>query len=202
MVVAGRVRCTGVVSELWTIGHWDVSARGLPEPAAARGDRPGRRRSGAAGVAEESSVRTRRVARLAERGRHRLRAAGRAGRTASETAGGRRRQRRLEERELPQRRGLHPRRRLPRGHRAARSAGAREASGAALRRADAVAMPPVPIANTLSASGWTVWHLIGDAPPRRHELGAWGPKPLRDADGRLTDPALLGSAHLSRSKEE
>lgn len=50
--------------------------------------------------------------------------------------------------------------------------------------------------------GWTVWHLIGDAPPRRHELGAWGPKALRDADGRLTDPALRRSAHLSRSKEE
>ena len=58
------------------------------------------------------------------------------------------------------------------------------------------------IANTMTARGWTVWHLIGDAPPRRHELGAWGPTPLLDADGRLTDPALLGSAHLSRSKEE
>ena len=44
------------------------------------------------------------------------------------------------------------------------------------------------IANTLTARGWTVWHLIGDAAPRRHELGQWGAQPVVDADGRVTYP--------------
>lgn len=44
------------------------------------------------------------------------------------------------------------------------------------------------IANTLTAEDWTVWHLIGDAPPRRHELGRWGAPPSIDANGRLTYP--------------
>jgi hypothetical protein len=44
------------------------------------------------------------------------------------------------------------------------------------------------IANTLSAQGWTVWHLIGDAPPRRHELGRWGADPSIDADAQVTYP--------------
>lgn len=46
------------------------------------------------------------------------------------------------------------------------------------------------IANTLTARGWTVWHLIGDAPPRRHELGQWGATPSADANAHLTYPAL------------
>lgn len=45
------------------------------------------------------------------------------------------------------------------------------------------------IANTLAAQGWTVWHLIGDAEPRRHELGRWGATPSVDADGHVTYPA-------------
>ena len=45
------------------------------------------------------------------------------------------------------------------------------------------------IANTLAARGWTVWHLMGDGSPRRHELGAWGAAPRVTADGRLTYPA-------------
>jgi uncharacterized protein (DUF488 family) len=44
------------------------------------------------------------------------------------------------------------------------------------------------IANTLSAQGWTVWHLIGDAPPRRHELGQWGARPSVDANAQVTYP--------------
>lgn len=44
------------------------------------------------------------------------------------------------------------------------------------------------IANTLTAGGWTVWHLIGDAAPRRHELGQWGAAPSVDANGQLTYP--------------
>jgi uncharacterized protein (DUF488 family) len=46
------------------------------------------------------------------------------------------------------------------------------------------------IANTLTAQGWTVWHLIDDAPPRRHELGQWGAAPSIDANARVTYPAL------------
>lgn len=45
------------------------------------------------------------------------------------------------------------------------------------------------VANTLAARGWTVWHLIDDAPPRRHELGQWGAAPTVDADGQVTYPA-------------
>lgn len=45
------------------------------------------------------------------------------------------------------------------------------------------------IANTLTARGWTVWHLIGDAPPRRHELGRWGADPSVDGTGQVIYPA-------------
>jgi uncharacterized protein (DUF488 family) len=45
------------------------------------------------------------------------------------------------------------------------------------------------IANTLVAQGWTVWHLIGNAQPRRHGLGEWGAEPVVGADGRVTYPA-------------
>lgn len=48
------------------------------------------------------------------------------------------------------------------------------------------------IANTLAARGWTVWHLMGDGPPRRHELGIWGAAPAVDADGQVTYPSEPG----------
>lgn len=51
------------------------------------------------------------------------------------------------------------------------------------------------IANTLTAQGWTVWHLIGDAEPRRHELGRWGADPLVDARGRITYPPSPPTGH-------
>ncbi|MDN5761883.1 MAG: DUF488 domain-containing protein [Microlunatus sp.] len=43
------------------------------------------------------------------------------------------------------------------------------------------------IANTLTARGWTVRHIIGDAEPRVHQLGQWGATPVVD-DGRVTYP--------------
>lgn len=43
------------------------------------------------------------------------------------------------------------------------------------------------IANTLTARGGQVWHLMGDAAPRLHELGAWGATPVVD-DGVVTYP--------------
>jgi hypothetical protein len=45
------------------------------------------------------------------------------------------------------------------------------------------------IANSLTARGWTVWHLIGDAPPRRHELGQWGAEPVVGPGLEVTYPA-------------
>jgi len=45
------------------------------------------------------------------------------------------------------------------------------------------------ISNTLTARGWTVWHIIGAGAPRRHELGRWGAEPSVEADGRLTYPS-------------
>lgn len=45
------------------------------------------------------------------------------------------------------------------------------------------------ISNTLTARGWTVWHLSTTAAPRRHELGAWGATPTKGPDGVLTYPA-------------
>jgi len=44
------------------------------------------------------------------------------------------------------------------------------------------------IANTLTVQEWTVWHLIGDAAPRRHELGRWGADPVVGVGGRITYP--------------
>ena len=44
------------------------------------------------------------------------------------------------------------------------------------------------IANTLTARGWTVWHLSTTAKPRRHELGAWGAAPVVEPDGTVTYP--------------
>ncbi len=45
------------------------------------------------------------------------------------------------------------------------------------------------IANTLTAHGWTVRHIIADAEPRIHELGRWGATPVVDVTGALTYPA-------------
>lgn len=45
------------------------------------------------------------------------------------------------------------------------------------------------IANSLVARGCTVWHLIGDERPRRHELGQWGAEPSVAADLTVTYPA-------------
>jgi hypothetical protein len=45
------------------------------------------------------------------------------------------------------------------------------------------------IANSLVARGWTVWHLIGDDRPRRHELGQWGAAPSVAPDHTVTYPS-------------
>ncbi|MBO0848054.1 MAG: DUF488 domain-containing protein [Pseudonocardia sp.] len=77
-----------------------------------------------------------------------------------------------------------------------RRAVARLAELATARRLVIMCGEPVPwrchrllIANTFAARGWTVWHLIGDASPRRHELGRWGAAPSIDANGQVTYPA-------------
>ena len=44
------------------------------------------------------------------------------------------------------------------------------------------------VSNTLTARGWTVWHLSTTAAPRRHELGAWGATPQVSPQGVLTYP--------------
>lgn len=44
------------------------------------------------------------------------------------------------------------------------------------------------IANTLTARGWTVRHIVGAGEPRVHELGKWGARTRISADGRLTYP--------------
>ncbi|HET6876262.1 MAG TPA: DUF488 domain-containing protein [Jatrophihabitans sp.] len=49
------------------------------------------------------------------------------------------------------------------------------------------------IANSLAAQGWTVWHLMGAAVPRRHTLGQWGATPSIDDTGQLTYPAGEGT---------
>lgn len=47
------------------------------------------------------------------------------------------------------------------------------------------------IANTLTARGWTVRHIMGpgSGEPRVHELGAWGAEPRVDGRCRVTYPA-------------
>ncbi|MFF5894680.1 DUF488 family protein [Streptomyces argenteolus] len=49
------------------------------------------------------------------------------------------------------------------------------------------------IANTLTARGWTVRHILGSGSgsfeTRVHELGAWGAEPRVDGRGRVTYPA-------------
>jgi uncharacterized protein (DUF488 family) len=44
------------------------------------------------------------------------------------------------------------------------------------------------LANALVARGWTVWHLIGDHEPDRHELGRWGAAPHVSDDLTVTYP--------------
>lgn len=64
------------------------------------------------------------------------------------------------------------------------------------RRTAVMCGEPVPwrchrllIATSLVARGWTVWHLIGDGRPHRHELGEWGAEPSVAEDGTVTYPA-------------
>ncbi|WP_242569422.1 DUF488 family protein [Streptomyces sp. NP-1717] len=45
------------------------------------------------------------------------------------------------------------------------------------------------IANTLTARGWTVRHIVGEGEPRVHELGRWGAAVSVDSDGQVTYPA-------------
>lgn len=45
------------------------------------------------------------------------------------------------------------------------------------------------ISNTLTAVGWTLWHLMVGSEPRGHELGQWGARPYLSRDGALTYPA-------------
>lgn len=66
---------------------------------------------------------------------------------------------------------------------------------AARRRVAIMCGEPMPwrchrllVSNTLAAQGWTVWHLMADAPPRRHELGQWGATPAVGDDGQVTYP--------------
>lgn len=47
------------------------------------------------------------------------------------------------------------------------------------------------IANTLTVQNWTIWHLMGNQEPRRHELGSWGATPAVDDDGEVTYPLGL-----------
>lgn len=49
------------------------------------------------------------------------------------------------------------------------------------------------ISNTLTARGWTVWHLMGESAPRRHQLGQWGAVPVVDRLQRVTYPGGLSS---------
>lgn len=48
------------------------------------------------------------------------------------------------------------------------------------------------IANTLTARGWAVTHLMTDARPSQHRLGQWGATPVVDRDGIVTYPAQPG----------
>ena len=45
------------------------------------------------------------------------------------------------------------------------------------------------IANTLTARGWTVTHLMTNALPQVHRLGQWGAAPVVGPDGVVTYPA-------------
>lgn len=63
------------------------------------------------------------------------------------------------------------------------------------RRAAIMCGEPMPwrchrllIANTLTARGWTVHHLMAGAATRDHVLGQWGATPAVDDDGHVTYP--------------
>lgn len=45
------------------------------------------------------------------------------------------------------------------------------------------------IANTLTARGWKIVHLMNNAKPMPHRLGQWGATPLLTDDGVVTYPA-------------
>lgn len=44
------------------------------------------------------------------------------------------------------------------------------------------------ISNTLTARGWSVWHLMGEPAPRPHRLGQWGAAPVVDRLERVIYP--------------
>ncbi len=46
------------------------------------------------------------------------------------------------------------------------------------------------IANTLTARGWKVTHLMNGARPKTHQLGQWGAAPVVGVDGRISYPQL------------
>ncbi|MDV2475533.1 DUF488 domain-containing protein [Rhodococcus zopfii] len=48
------------------------------------------------------------------------------------------------------------------------------------------------IANTLTARGWVIVHLMNNAAPRPHELGQWGAAPSVSPDGVVTYPKTTG----------
>lgn len=50
------------------------------------------------------------------------------------------------------------------------------------------------IATSLTARGWTVWHLSTTAEPRRHELGRWGATPVVAPDASVTYPEAASAA--------
>ena len=50
------------------------------------------------------------------------------------------------------------------------------------------------IANTLTARGWRVVHLINGGAPKPHELGQWGAPSSPSTDGVLTYPEETGEA--------
>ena len=51
------------------------------------------------------------------------------------------------------------------------------------------------IANTLTARGWTIVHLMNNAQPKQHELGQWGAAPSVSPDGVVTYPARQEIRH-------
>ncbi len=46
------------------------------------------------------------------------------------------------------------------------------------------------LANSLTARGWEVTHLINGSKPRPHELGQWGAAPVRGPGGTLVYPGI------------
>lgn len=56
------------------------------------------------------------------------------------------------------------------------------------------------IANTLTARGWTVTHLMAGGRPQLHELGRWGATPVVSPDGVVTYPADAGTPELPSAR--